>query len=124
MDIQGEMEIGSIMNYFHNLKEIYERRMSECDKKAKSDKIRCMFDFLYDLTKIQDVVNIRIMKAIDNEQDPRWIPIHIIDNANAIILGISRNIGDPKTIVEEGYVEDKLKRLESRFDWIKMIYKK
>ena len=90
--------------------------------KDKEGKIDCMFKLLHNITTAQDIVNISILKTIDNSEDPRWIPTHMIDNANAIILGISRNKSYPKNIVPRGaYVDEKIDSLNSK--WFNLIMK-
>ena len=79
---------------------------------------------LYDITEAQDVTNLTIRKEIDNSEDPRWLPIHVVDDANAVILGVSRNKGNPKQIIEEGYVDDKMNGLNSKWTNLKWEYTK
>lgn len=64
------------------------------------------------------------MKTLDDDTDERWIPIHMMDNANAIILGISRNKGRPKQIIHEGYVEEKIGSLDDKWKAVNWRYKK
>ena len=86
---------------------------------GKEEKMSCLLNLLHDITELQDVVNITTFRTLDDDTDPRWYPLHIIDNANAVILGISRNKGYPELIVREGYVDDKVSSLKSRWDWVK-----
>jgi len=87
----------------------------------REKRINCMFEVLYEITQEQDVINIGIIKEINDDTDPRWKAVHMIDNANAIILGTSRNKGNPKSIVSEGYVGEKVESLNWRWRDIKMI---
>jgi hypothetical protein len=47
----------------------------------------------------------------------------MIDNANAVILGIARNKAMPKSIIDEGYVEEKMSRLEGRWSGLKWLWR-
>jgi len=89
---------------------------------TKEERINCMFDALYKITSEQDILNIGIIRTLDDDTDPRWEPLHMIDKANAIILGISRNKGNPQRILKEGYVEEKVDRLSSDWRWILLKY--
>lgn len=91
------------------------------DIKDKESRIKCLFDSVYEYTSKADVANIEIMKTLNNDQDKRWIPIHMIDNANAVVLGISRNKGKPDLIVSEGYVTEKVHDLNAKWFHIKMM---
>lgn len=96
------------------------KRVTECKKyENKDEKVNCMYKVLHDITEAQDITNLTIRKEIDNSEDPRWFPIHIVDDANGVILGISRNKGIPKQILKEGYVEDKVNGLNSKFTMLK-----
>lgn len=81
----------------------------------KDKKVECIYDLLYKLTRAQDITNLTIRGIIDDDTDDRWIPIHIVDDANGIILGISRNEGIPQLILSEGYTAEKIKSLESKW---------
>lgn len=59
----------------------------------KESRLHCRFRLLYDITRRQDEENIRLIRDLDDDKDPRWLPLHIIDNANAIILEISNSEG-------------------------------
>lgn len=89
--------------------------VEDSEKEKRLDR---KFQELYKITEKQDVMNIDLIKDLNDDTDKRWIPLHMIDNANAIILGISRNRGRPKPIVNEGYVGDKLRDLLAKWDSI------
>ena len=93
-------------------------KINECKKmKSKDEQINCMYETLHDITEAQDITNLIIMKTLNDDEDPRWTPIHMTDNANAIILGISKVKGYPKSIVRSGgYVEEKINSLNSRWN--------
>ena len=66
------------------------------------------------------MINIGIIKTIDDDTDPRWNAVHMLDKANAIIHGISRNKGDPAKIIREGYVEEKVRKLNRDWNYINL----
>lgn len=90
--------------------------------KTKDEQINCMYETLHDITMAQDITNLTIMKTLNDDEDPRWIPIHMTDNANAIILEISQVKGHPKSIVRSGgYVEEKINSLNNK--WYRLRWK-
>lgn len=103
-----------------DLNVIIERETEGCNKIDDFDvRLRCKSDLLYSVTKIQDFVNLDIMgdfRETDSRcsEDERWVPVHMADNANAVILGIARNKFRPDAIKNEGYVEEKLNSLDSK----------
>ena len=109
-----------------NIKE----EIKNCDKITDKDKrLACKFDLLYKVTEVQDHVNLDIMGDFRRtdprcSKDERWYPVHMIDNANAIILGLSRNKGRPKAILREGYVEEKVDALNSKWVHIRWAAEK
>lgn len=99
-------------------------KINKCKKiDDKEKQIDCMYQTLHDITRAQDITNLTLREIIDNDEDPRWIPIHIVDNANAIILGISENRGNPKsTIRSGGYVEEKINSLRDKWSMLRLKY--
>ena len=102
-----------------------ENEIKNCDKIAdKEERLACKFDLLHKVTELQDRVNLNIIEDFRRtdpscSKDDRWYPLHMIDNANAIILGISRNGGRPGPVLREGYVEEKVNALNSKWTRIK-----
>lgn len=94
------------------------KKIKNCEKMSDKEKqIKCVYEILHDITEAQDIANLTIRKIVDNSEDPRWLPIHITDNANAIILGISDARGNPKLITRSGgYVEEKVHGLYSKWN--------
>lgn len=109
-----------------NIKE----EIKNCDEITDKDKrLACKFDLLYKVTEIQDHVNLDIIRDFRTtdpscSKDERWYPVHMIDNANAIILGLSRNKGRPKSILREGYVEEKVAALNNKWVHIRWVAEK
>lgn len=101
------------------------KKINECKKVDNKEKqISCVYETLHSITEAQDIVNLTIREMVDNSEDPRWIPIHITDNANAVILGISSHKGNPETIIKTGYVEEKVVGLYSKWNTLNWKYKK
>jgi hypothetical protein len=99
------------------IEKLKEIEMQNCNRfDNKNAIINCKFGVLHAITEIQDYVNLDIRKTLDNDRDKRWYPIHIIDDANAMILGISRAKGIPRTIFIDKYVEDKFYALHNKWD--------
>ena len=96
-------------------------KIKKCDLiKDFDERLACKSELLNDVTKVQDTVNLDIMGDFSKtnprcSEDPRWIPVHIVDNANAIILGISKDEFQPKTFWRKGsYVQEKVDSMESK----------
>lgn len=73
--------------------------------------INSLFEQLHEITEQQDLLNLTIRDKIMNDKDPRWLPIHIIDDANAIILEISLAYGNPTYL---GYIQEKADALSKK----------
>lgn len=99
-------------------------KINKCKKIADKEKqIDCMYETLHNITKAQDITNLTIREIVNDSEDPRWVPIHITDNANAIILGISERRGNPKSIIRRGgYVEEKVNSLGDKWYMLKAKY--
>lgn len=74
------------------LKEALRGEIKKCDIIQDFDKrLICKSDLLHKTTEFQDIVNLNIMsdfRRTDPEcsKDPRWTPVHIVDNANAVMF--------------------------------------
>lgn len=99
-------------------------KINKCkDIDDKEKQIDCIYQTLHNITEAQDIVNLTLREIIDNDEDPRWMPIHIVDNANAIILGISDHKGMPKHIIASGgYVEEKMDSLRDKWTMLRLKY--
>ena len=87
-------------------------------------RISCKSKLLYQVTEIQDYANLNIMGDFRDSdprcsRDKRWYPVHMVDNANAIILGVSKSKFDPKYFLREGYVAEKVTALDGKWSHIK-----
>ena len=101
--------------------EVVRERIRKCDMIEEFDeRLSCKSELLHEITEMQDVVNLDVMADFRKtdpkcSEDSRWIPVHIIDNANAVILGISKAEYKPEVFWHRGsYVHDKFEKLCSR----------
>jgi len=78
---------------------------------SKELRVRLKFLELHAISAKQDQVNLQIRKLINDENDPRWLPIHIIDDANAIILSLSESRGYLSDIL---YISEKIEGLQKK----------
>jgi len=90
-------------------------KIKKCDLiKDFEGRLSCKSKLLNDVTKVQDTVNLNIMgdfckTNLRCSEDPRWLSVHIVDNANAIILGISNSEFNPDRFWHKGsYVDEKI----------------
>ncbi|MCX6821619.1 MAG: hypothetical protein NTW30_02450 [Candidatus Aenigmarchaeota archaeon] len=83
-------------------------------------RITCKTEKLHVLTRVQDIMNLNIIgefhkKFPSLDEERRWIPMHMVDNANAIILGITDARYRPDIFWHQGsYVKEKMDSLESK----------
>ena len=88
--------------------------------KDKEEQIKCKFALLYAVSEAQDTVNLNIRSTIDDDTDPRWLPVLMLDNANAVFLGTSRMKGNPKRMTSRAsYVRDKMEGMIDKWERIK-----
>lgn len=99
-------------------------KINECRKiKNKNEQIDCMYETLHNITRAQDITNLTIREIVNDSEDPRWIPIHIVDDANAIILGISERKDNPKSIIRRGgYVEEKMNSIRDKWGMLRWMH--
>ena len=77
----------------------------------KETEIQELFKELHEITEKQDIINLKIRELINDSKDPRWLPIHIIDNANALILEISRHEG---SLGNRAYIDEKADGIQTK----------
>ncbi len=99
-------------------------KINECRKIVNKEKqIDCMYETLHNITRAQDITNLTIREIVNDSEDPRWIPIHIVDDANAIILGISERKDNPKSIIRRGgYVEEKMNSIRDKWGMLRWMH--
>jgi len=78
---------------------------------AQKIRLKLKFKELHAITAKQDHVNLRIRELINDDKDPRWLPVHIIDDANAIILSLSESEGYPTDV---SYISEKIEGLQKK----------
>ncbi|MBE3122237.1 MAG: hypothetical protein IMZ58_08545 [Thermoplasmata archaeon] len=103
---------------------IIQNEINKCDKISDfDDRLKCKSALLHEITEVQDVTNINILKDMDASlpdatTDPRWIPAHMVDNANAVILGITDGRFRPDIFWHTGsYVKEKMDSIISK-QWL------
>ena len=97
--------------------EVPNEEFERCNEiKDKQERLNCKFKALHEISKVQDRRNIDIMKDLNDATDPRWLPIHIMDDANAIILEICLAEGNPKVT---GYINEKVRSLNQK--WFRFL---
>lgn len=82
------------------------------------ERLACKADLVYRISMAQDDANLNVMGDC-RESDPncsldsRWRSVHLLDNANAIFLGVSAARYDPDIYLKEAghYVEEKMDRM-------------
>jgi len=84
--------------------------------KDKDKRLSCKFDVLHSVTEVQDKMNLNIRGDINDSTDHRWLPVHVIDDANAIILELSLTEGayTPYIAEKASALENKLFQLSFR----------
>lgn len=91
----------------------FEKKFTACKAvKDEMERNSCMFGVLYDITSAQDHMQL----AIPPVNESIRLALNLVNDANAIILGVSRNGGDIRKIVSEGYVEEKVGREVSHWN--------
>jgi hypothetical protein len=92
----------------------------------RETEINRMFDNLHKTTEKQDGENLALLEytkstnpTIGEKDDPRVYPILMIDNANAIILAISRMKGNDKQVANDKYIDEKMESLNSHYRTLK-----
>jgi len=99
-----------------DIKDIFSREIKKCDIiEDKDARIQCKINLLRDITKIQDYVNLNTIRDLDNSDDDRWIPLHMIDNLNAIILGILEHNARSEPISHDRYIKSKRSAFEDMY---------
>lgn len=76
------------------------------------ERARCLFKLLDDVTKLQDKVQISIPPLNESNRRAK----SIINNANAIILDLSKFRGNIKNVLETPYVREKVNELIDNYN--------
>lgn len=77
------------------------------------ERLACKSEILHGISVAQDLVNLNVHGDFFSSdpqcsKDSRWEVVNMLDNANAVFLGVSNAEYDPERFVERGhYVEEK-----------------
>lgn len=98
------------------MKENFKERYLNCRKIDDKRKMNsCIFEVLHDITELQD----NIQLGIDNDVDySTRLSMNLVNDANAIILGISKEQGDIKKFIRDFYVEEKVESTIKHWNYI------
>lgn len=101
--------------------ELARSRLKQCDAMDGFDTVlQCKSDLLYEVSEAQDIVNLNIRGDFFNKdpeasKDSRWEMVHLLDNANAVFLGVAKARYNPEICWREGdYVYSKAHKFCSR----------
>lgn len=104
------------------LKDVWKPEMEKCDLIDEFDeRIECKSEILHGISVAQDLVNLNVHGDFFRSDpqcslDSRWEAVNMLDNANAVFLGVSKYSYDPKFFLQEGdYVENKADKFCSRY---------
>lgn len=89
------------------------RRVSD-----KRERAKCLFSLLSEITELQDKTQLEIPYLNPSIQ----FSMGLINNANAIILEASRHRGNIETVIDRGYLKQKVEYTLSDFNNIIMHY--
>jgi hypothetical protein len=103
------------------LETIRKKEIAKCDTIDDFDRrLACKSDLLYRVSEMQDLVNLNVMGDFSKtdpqcSKDVRWEAVHLLDNANAVFLGVARDRYNPSIFYTEGsYVENKANKFCGR----------
>lgn len=90
-----------------DMMDAYHNELKKCNSiDNKEKRMQCKLDLILKITKLQDYANLNTIRDLDDMNDDRWIPLHMIDELNAIILGILRNNAIPESIARDRYIKN------------------
>jgi len=108
------------------IKDVWRPEMEKCDIVEDFDKrVACKSEVLHGISESQDLVNLGIRGEFfrndpNASQDIRFHVANLLDNANAVFLGVSEARYDPEQFLEVGYVEPKADKFCSR--WRRILF--
>ena len=90
-----------------SLIDVYRKEMEKCNNiNDKEKRLECKIDLIRGITKLQDYANLNTIRDLDDENDSRWVPLHMIDELNAIILGILEHDAKSEYIRNDNYIKN------------------
>lgn len=123
--VPEDLEVERIPSYSN----IYEDLAREELERANSiedfeERLEVKTDIVHRLSEAQDIANLSIRADFfkadpDASQDSRWEAIHMLDDANAIFLGVTNARYDPEIFIRDGYVPEKANSMIDRWSRIK-----
>lgn len=128
-DIQGQLTHSDRDSFEKRLEEVWKPEMEKCKLIPDFDeKIYCMSEVVHGITRAQDIANLTVYGAFFKEdpqasQDSRWESILLLDDANAVFLGVTDYRYDPEFYMRSGYVESKADSFKRRWNNVKWGYK-
>lgn len=108
------------------LEEVWKPELEKCKLVEDFDKrVACKSEILHGISVAQDLVNLGIRGDFYRNdpkasQDIRFRVANLLDNANAVFLGVSDARYDPEQFLEIGYVEPKADKFCSR--WRRILF--
>jgi len=118
-EVQDDDKVGE------QLETIRREEIAKCDLVKDFDgRLACKSTFLYKVSEMQDLVNLNVMGDFSKtdpqcSKDVRWEAVHLLDNANAVFLGVARDRYNPDVFWSDGsYVESKANKMCGRVSTI------
>jgi len=106
------------------LEEVWKPELEKCKLIDDFDeKIACMSEVVHGLTAAQDLANLTVRGVFfkndpQASKDSRWEAVHLLDDANAVSLGVTNAKYDPEYFMKWGYVEEKADSFRRRWQRI------
>jgi len=95
------------------LEEVWKPEIKKCNLIENFDKrLECKSEVLHGISDAQDLVNLSVRGDFftsdpEASKDSRWEVVHMLDDANAVFLGVSEARYDPELFMRWHYVEPK-----------------
>lgn len=92
-------------------------RFETCNLLQEKERNTCLYPLLHDVTKLQDLINLSLDVSVNFSTQ---LARNMVNDANAVILGVSGKGGDIHPVLLHGYVDEKITRLV--YDWNSMAH--
>jgi len=92
-------------------------RFEKCNLLHGKERNTCLYPLLHDVTKLQDLINLSLDVSVNFSTQ---LARNMVNDANAIILGVSSKGGDIRPVLLHGYVDEKINKLV--YDWNSMAH--
>jgi len=106
------------------LKEVWGPEIEKCKIIEDFDeRVECKSEVLHGISASQDLVNLSVRGDFfksdpEASKDSRWEVVHMLDDANAVFLGVSEARYDPELFMRWHYVEPKADSFCRRWRWV------